>query len=146
MSDTEPYDLQRLYAEKTGGPFTFTWADRVWSLPSMRMLDISAQERIENLNSSDATVETINLMFDDLMGAEQGALWRQTTRPLPMIMDLFKAWVDHSRGAMGESEASDDSSPSTGRPSKRTSNGSTKSVSRRRSTVPKPNGTQPVSS
>lgn len=143
MSDSQPYDLQRLYAEKAGGPFEFTWADRTWTLPNMRMLDMATQERLENLDTATTTVETINVLFDDLMGAEQGARWRQTVRPLPMVMDLFQAWLEHSKSALGESPASAGSSKSTGRPSKRTSNGSTASGSPRRSSPRTPRTVTP---
>jgi hypothetical protein len=146
MTDAKPYDLQRLYAEKAGGPFEFTWADRVWTLPNLRMLDIAVQERIENLNTADATVETINVLFDDIMGADQGAQWRQVIRPLPMVMDLFQAWLKHSQGALGESAASAGSSKSTGRPSKRTSKPSTASASPGRSSAPRKTATAPGSS
>lgn len=147
MTDSKPYDLQRLYAEKAGTPFEFTWADQVWTLPNMRMLDITVQDRLENLDMSSAGVETLNGMFDDLMGVEQGSRWREVVRPLPMLMDLFQAWLAHSKGEPGESPASDDSSRSTGRPSKRTSNGSTASASRGRSSAkPRRTATAPASS
>ena len=147
MSDTKPYDLQRLYAEKVGGPFEFTWADQVWTVPNMRMLDIEQQERIENLDTEGANSETVFKFFDDIMGAEQGARWREVRpRPLPMIFDLLAAWLEHSKTLPGESPASADSSKSTGRPSKRTSNGSTASASRKRSTAPQKVATPPVSS
>lgn len=148
MTASKPYDLQRLYEEKDAGPFQFTWADQVWTLPSMRMLDIATQERIENLGGDDsASVETVNTLFDDIMGEEQGTRWREVTRPLPMLFDLFAAWLAHSKAAMGESPASDGSSRSTGRPSKRTSNGSTASVSAKRSSPrARRTATQPASS
>lgn len=133
MTDKQPFDLQRLYAEKAGTPFEFTWADQIWTLPSMRMLDINVQERLENLDSGSASVATINELFDELMGAEQSGRWRQVVRPLGMVMDLFQAWMDHAKADLGESAASSGSSKSTGRPSKRTSNGSTASGSAKRS-------------
>jgi hypothetical protein len=134
MTEKKPYDLQRIYAEKAGDPFDFTWADRVWTLPNMRMLDIEVQERIENLNTAAATAETIFVLFDEMMGEEQGQQWRNVRpRPLPMIFDLFEAWLEHSKAELGESAASDGSSKSTGRPSKRTSNASTASGSAKRS-------------
>jgi hypothetical protein len=147
VTAAKPYDLQRLYEEKAGGPFEFTWADQTWSMPNMRMLDIATQDRIENLEVSGSGVETINELFDDLMGTEQGQRWRAVVRPLPMILDLFQAWLEHSKQAMGEQPASAGSSKSTGRPSKRTSNSSSASGS------PKPSSrrarktaTPPVSS
>ncbi|MGX6605667.1 hypothetical protein ACWKSP_26565 [Micromonosporaceae bacterium Da 78-11] len=129
MTEAKPYDLQRIYAEKTGGPFRFTWADQVWTMPSMLMLDIELQERIENIDTAATSVDTLNTLFDELMGDEQGARWREVSRPLPMLMDMFQAWTEHSKAALGESAASAGSSKSTGRPSSRTSNASTKSGS-----------------
>lgn len=143
---SEIYDLQRLYAEKAGKPFTFRWADQEWTLPHMRMLDIEVQDRIENIDTS-AGVEVLNALFDELLGAEQGARWRSTVRPLPMILDLFQAWLDHSKGALGESAASAGSSKSTGRPSKRTSKPSTVSDSPKLSSRrTRATGTAPVNS
>lgn len=133
MTTAKPYDLQRLYEEKAGDPFQFTWAGEVWTLPNIRMLDIATQERVENLEIGASAVDTINDLFDDLMGAEQGARWRTVVRPLGMILDLFQAWLEHSQEAMGEPLASESSSKSTGRPSKRTSNSSSASDSPRRS-------------
>lgn len=147
MTEKKPYDLQRLYAEKAGVPFQFTWADQVWELPSLRMLDIATQERFENLDTAAANVETVNTLFDEIMGVEQGARWREVVRPLPMIFDLFQAWLDHSKADLGESAASDGSSKSTGRPSKRTSNGSTASASAKPSSrKPRKTATPRVSS
>ena len=147
MTDTKPYDLQRVYAEKAGTPFSFTWEDQVWTLPNMRMLDISVQERIENIDVTAAGVETVNALFDDLMGAEQGTRWRDVLRPLPMLLDLFAAWLAHSKGELGESPASTGSSRSTGRPSKRTSNSSSTSGSPKRSSPrARTAATPPVSS
>ena len=149
MTDAKkPYDLQRLYAEKVGGPFEFTWADQVWTVPNMRMLDIEQQERIENLETEGANSETVFRFFDDIMGDEQGARWREVRpRPLPMIFDLLAAWLEHSKTPPGESPASDGSSKSTGRPSKRTSNGSTASASAKPSSRrPRKTATPPVSS
>ncbi len=137
-ADKQVYDLQRLYVEKAGGPFTFTWADREWVLPNILMLDIAVQDRIENLDTS-AGLDVMNALFDDIMGPEQGAEWRQVVRPLPMLMDLLQAWTEHSGAKLGEAEASAGSSRSTARPSKRTSTGTTGSTSRKRSTAPKKN-------
>ena len=143
---SETYDLQRLYAEKAGEAFTFRWADREWTLPSVYMLDIEVQHRVENVDSN-AGMDALNSLFDDLLGAEQGARWREVTRPLPMIFDLFQAWMDHSKGALGESAASTGSSKSTGRPSKRTSKPSTASDSRKPSSRrSRTTGTAPVNS
>lgn len=148
MTAAKPYDLQRLYAEKVGGPFEFTWADQVWTVPNMRMLDIEQQERIENLQDTDATSETVFAFFDDIMGAEQGARWREVRpRPLPMIFDLLAAWLAHSKGELGEAKASAGSSKSTGRPSKRTSSSSSASGSPKRSSPrARKTATPPVSS
>lgn len=130
MTAAKPYDLQRIYAEKVGGPFEFTWVDKVWTVPNMRMLDIEQQERIENLPTDGASSEIVFQFFDDIMGEEQGKQWREIRpRPLPMIFDLLAAWLAHSKGELGESQASAGSSKSTGRPSKRTSKASTASGS-----------------
>ncbi len=137
MTEAKVYDLQRVYAEKAGTPFVFTWADREWTLPNILMLDIEVQDRIENLDSAHSTIDTFNALFDDIMGAEQGAEWRKQIRPLPMLMDLLQAWTKQSGAQLGEAPASDDSSKSTGRPSKRTSSGSTASGSRKQSPAKK---------
>jgi hypothetical protein len=144
-AEEQGYDLQRVYAEKVGGPFRFKWADRWWTMPNMRSLDFEAQDRIENLDAAAATKDSLNELFDDLLGKEQGPAWRDVDRPIEMILDMFNAWLEHSKAKLGESPASAGSSKSTGRPSSRTSNASTGSASakpskpRKRAAVPRGN-------
>lgn len=145
----EGYDLQAVYAEKAK-PYWFKWQDRWWKLPHLRMLDFEVQAEIEafdfaNLVSDDSTKdeleaakEHLNELFDLIMGAEQGKAWRDVERPFNMLMDMLAGWTKHSGAAEGEAPASDGSSKSTGRPSKRTSNGSTASASRKRSPAKPP--------
>lgn len=137
----EGYDLQQVYAE-AAKPFWFRWADRWWQLPHLRMLDFEVQAAVESFDFAELTGEgvtaeqakaKVNELFDLIMGEQQGQDWRKQTRPLPMLLDMLQAWMKHSGAEQGEASASGGSSRSTGRPSKRTSTGSTGSASRRRS-------------
>jgi hypothetical protein len=141
----EGFDLQRVYAEKTK-PFWFRWEDQWWTLPHMKMLDFEVQARVAefdfatlaDLGSDPEGIAAARTKVDEffalLMGDEQGADWAKVSRPLHPLLDMIREWTEHSGGDMGESSASEGSSPSTGRPSKRTSKSSTRSGSRRRST------------
>lgn len=137
------FDLQQVYAEKKT-PFWFRWADRWWQFPHLLMLDFEVQAQVEDFHKSidgvtdmDALRGHFNDLFTLIMGAEQSAEWAQVTRPLPAVMTLLNQWLEHSGSDAGESEASAGSSKSTGRPSKRTSTGTTASGSRRRSPAKK---------
>jgi len=149
----EGYDLQQVYAEKIR-PFWFRWADRWWQLPHLKMVDFEVQAKVESFEALaekigddvDAAKAEVNALFDLLMGDAQAADWRATARPVGMLFDMLRAWVKHSGAEPGESPASDGSSKSTGRPSKRTSTGSTESASRRRSPAKKAVATPPASS
>lgn len=139
------YDLQREYT-KGVEPFWFHWEDQWWMLPHGKMIDFEKLLRVAKLqdnlsNIGDADVEEAMEMLNDtfamLMGDEQGAEFAKVNRPLGALMDTLTLWREHSGEAeeeAGESLASTVSSKSMGRPSKRTSNGSTASASRGRST------------
>jgi hypothetical protein len=137
------FDLQQVYAEQAG-PFRFRWADRVWELPHLRMLDFEVQLKVATFADSltgvtdvEGTRDRINDLFSLIMGVEQGEAWAKVQRPVNMIGQLFEQWTKHSGAAEGESSASNGSSTSTGRPSKPTSTASTTSASRRRTPVKK---------
>lgn len=140
----EGYDLQAVYAENLK-PFWFRWGNRWWQLPHLRMLDFEVQARVESFQDDVTAVgdnvdqlrALVNGLFDMLLGEEQGVEWRLISRPGDAILDMIHAWMKHSGATPGESAASDGSSKSTGRPSKRTSTGTTGSGSRRRSTAKK---------
>ncbi len=141
------YDLQARYAEQAGTPFTFRWADREWTLPHLRDVDFAVQAEIESWDPQKFGLDTINDLFAKLFGDDQAAEWAKVTRPLPFLFMLFDDWLKHCGAEPGESPASDGSSTSTKRPSKRTSSGSTASASRRRSTPRKQTAaTPPVNS
>lgn len=153
MADRKPpegkgYDLQKVYAENAE-PFWFRWDDQWWSLPHPKMLDFEVQVRVESFNTADLFPDgddtpddkigeiakaKMDEFFALLMDDEQAAEWAEVpVRPLPMMLDMLSQWKDHIKAAEGESPASTSSSKSTGRPSKRTSAGTTKSGSPRRS-------------
>ncbi len=163
MSDRQPpegkgYDLQAVYAEKAD-PFWFRWDDQWWELPHPKMLDFEVQLKVESFDVSALTeagdgedVEAvakakIDELFGLIMGGGQATEWRQVqVRPLQMMLDMFSQWMEHSKAGMGESEASTDSSKSTGRPSKLTSTASTGSGSPQRSRARKAAAGPPVNS
>ena len=165
MSDFQPpegegYDVQRLSAEQNK-PFWFRWNDRWWMLDHIKNFDFKVQHQVESFDFSfddgagiEAYEDRINAMFTLIMGSEQGGDWAQVpNRPVTMMLDVLREWMNRSGVQPGEAPASASSSPSTGRPSKRTSKGSTGSGSRKRSkagspaiTAAPPDGTPPVSS
>lgn len=138
----EGYDLQAVYAENSK-PFYFRWADRWWMLPHLKNLDFEVQAKVETFDFSMLTGTNVDLdtarnriddLFNLVMGDEQGTEWRAVNpRPVNMLLDMLQSWTKHSGVKEGEASASEGSSRSTGRPSKRTSKGSTASASRRRS-------------
>ncbi len=138
ISEDEGYDLQALYAEQAK-PFRFRWADRWWQLPHPKMLDFTTQAAVESFDyeaiaESDGdlniAVAKVDELFTLIMGKEQGAEWAKVeVRPLQMILDLFSKWMESAGVKQGEAQASAGSSKSTGRPSRRTSKGSTASAS-----------------
>ncbi len=155
MSDRKPPegkgdDFQADYTGKAE-PYWFRWADQWWVLPHPNMLDFSTHLKVVSIDVSalagsdadDADLEEtakakVDELFALIMDAEQAADWKNVeSRPLNMMLGLFNRWMEHSQADPGESSASDDSSRSTGRPSKPTSTGSTASGSRRRSTAKK---------
>lgn len=139
-------DLEAIYAEKIR-PYWFRWEGRWWRLPHIQALDFEAQAQlfaldlaglVDKTDASDTVTEAkdkLNALFDLFMGPEQGAEWREVTRPINMLVDLIGRWGAHSGTDAGEPPASTDSSGSTERPSKPTSTGSTASGSRGRSPV-----------
>jgi hypothetical protein len=139
------YDLQREYTEGVED-YWFRWEDQWWSLPHRKMLDFEKLMRVAKLQDTftdlnaanvDEVIATLNNTFTMLMGKEQGADFAKVTRPIEMLMDTLNRWREHSgevEEETGESSASSGSSKSTGRPSKRTSSGSTASASPGRST------------
>jgi hypothetical protein len=163
VSDNEPpegegYDLQRVYAEKKK-PFWFRWEDQWWKLPHPRMMDFEVQAEIESFDFGSLTQEggdledakaRLNKIYGLIMGEEQAARWRECeARPVQMQLEMLNEWMARTGASQGEAPASDDSSRSTGRPSKRTSTASTGSGSRRRSPskkVPAKAATAPVNS
>lgn len=140
------YDLQQVYAEAKKD-FWFRWADRWWRLPNLHMLDFELQSKVmgfgaltDGLGAADTSelAGHVNTLFDLIMesGREgQAAEWRETVRPIAMLLKLLNQWTEGSGAVEGESSASAGSSKSTGRPSKRTSTRSTGSASRKRSTT-----------
>jgi hypothetical protein len=127
-------NLQAIYeSEVARQPYRFQWADRWWTLPHIAELDWRVQAEIEAFGE-DVTIARIDELFVKIFGEEQAAEWDKVVRPLPFLDMLFRRWTAHSGREPGEQPALPNSSPSTARPSKRTSTGTTGSVSPRRST------------
>ena len=137
----EIYDLDAIYAEVRAEPFRFRWSGRDWELPNFGDIDLRAAglvAQIETLADEDnktGTIELLSKVFEYSFGEEQAALWAKTAQNVSALMKLFEAWQKHSGTSVGEPSASTGSSPSTGRPSKRTLPATTGSGSRGRSTA-----------
>jgi len=144
VAEPEVFDLDAVYAEERGEPFTFTWEGRRWELPAFGDIDWRAagmQAEMEAAADADGMaevgVETLQKLFRFAFGEEQADRWEKARQPAPAMVRLFSEWQKRSGAAVGESPASTGSSPSTGRPSRRTSTASTGSGSARRSTARK---------
>lgn len=118
------FDLDAVIAERESAtPFTFTFDGHEYSMPSD--VDVRALELLSDSRINDA--------FELLIGADDWAQIVESPKVLgaAALGALVDAYLKHiGVSDMGESLASTRSLSSTVRPSKRTSNGSTKSDSR----------------
>lgn len=138
----EVFDLDALYAEQRKAPFQFRWSGETWELPAFSDIDWRALQlavEIESLanvdNVADVDVTIIQRMFGYAFSPEQAERWERVPQSTTAMIALFGQWQRHGGADMGESSASTDSSASTGRPSRRTSTGTTASGSRPRSSA-----------
>ncbi|WP_051797279.1 hypothetical protein [Catenuloplanes japonicus] len=136
MAERVKFNLTARYAEIKKEPFEFVWPggdgkDRDWTLPYIQDIDLRVLEACE---AEDVTAlrQAFEIAFE-LAGQDEA--WAEAPKPTSAIKELFHAWQEWDGVQPGESEASSDSSTSTGRPSKQTSRGSTKSGSRQRSSA-----------
>jgi hypothetical protein len=118
---SEVFDLDAVAREAAGEPFRFRFGGEDYELPSH--VDIRAIAKL----SIGQFYEALQLMLGDeqwqRMLAADAVFDDQTLR------SLMEAYAAHSGTELGESSASTGSSRSTVRPSKRTSNGTTRSIS-----------------
>lgn len=136
MPDAKPkvHDLQARYREIAAEPYTFTWADREWTVPHMRELDYRILTMIEGFDQ--VGVDEAKSLFDSIFGGgEQAEAWDRANVPAGFLLFLFEDWTEYSGGEQGEDEASKPSSKSTGTKSRRTSGTTTTSASPKRSTA-----------
>lgn len=148
----ELYDLDAAYAETRQEPFRFKWAGHEWELPHFGDVDWRAAQLADDLKAlgdsdgvAEVDIEVLQKLFEYAFGPQQAKRWADVPQNVTAMIKLFVAWQEYGGSSVGESSASSDSSASTGRPSKRTSTGTTKSGSRGRSSAAKKNGTQPES-
>jgi hypothetical protein len=114
------FDLDALAAEEEGEPFRFTFGGQEFAATAFDPRALTAF----------AAGDTVTA-FRRMLGTEQAARFEAIDEPLTMgrLKALVTAWSEHFGLAEGEAKASSRSSKGTGRPSKRTSNGPTASVS-----------------
>jgi hypothetical protein len=144
----EKWSLTRAYNAVRREPFTFEWEGQDWQLPHFGDIDWRAAGLAGDLEAltsggetatADVPVETLQSLFRYAFGPEQAERWERAGQPGTAMVLLFQHWQEHAGADVGEPSASTGSSPSTGRPSKRTSPGITGSGSRTRSSArPKP--------
>ena len=123
MADDQMLDLDAFEVEENGTPFGFQFDGARYELPFHP--DMRA---IARLDAGD-----LEGFLSKLLGEEQ---WQQLldspkTLTAPHLGKLIDAYFDHVGVAMGKSSGSTAKSGRTVAPSKRTSNGSTASGSRR---------------
>lgn len=119
-----PFDLDAVIAEEqaTVEPFEFTFDGETYYLPGV--VDVAAIAQF--------TRGEIDGAMRRLLGADQWQRIIDSTVTLSQraVVALMSEYAERSGGApLGELSASTGSSKNTGRPSKRTSNGSTRRVS-----------------
>jgi hypothetical protein len=113
------FDLDALAAEAdVVAPFEFTFGGESYELPGS--FDMRAAAAL----SAGKVYEGLEL----LLGQSQWARMQTADQVLTdtMLGALLDRYAEHTGVSLGESSASTSSSPSTVRPSKRTSNGSTR--------------------
>lgn len=115
------FDLDAFVAESLGEPFVFKFGGEEFTVapaPDMRI--------IAEFDGGSMMVCLQLMLGDDY---ERFAAIPTKTAILTRdgLLKLLTQWTKHQRASLGESSASTGSSKSTGRPSKRTSNGSTES-------------------
>nr|WP_221374407.1 hypothetical protein [Actinoplanes polyasparticus] len=128
-------DLDAAYAELRREPYTFQWAGQQFTLPHINDLDFRILAEIETLDTAD--VAKVLDLFNRMFGPEQAARWSEVSVPTPVLFMLFERWIAHGGGQLGEDSASSGSSGSTGKSSRRTSDASTATDSRSRSSAKK---------
>lgn len=141
MAEPQEFDLDAAWAEEARPPFRFKWAGATWDLPHLGDMDWRAVSLADEMD-----VTQIRELFRLALPEDRADEWEQTKQPTPAMTRLFTAWLQHSGMAPGETPASDGSSPSTGRPSKRTSRGTTTSASRGSSSARRQIATAPANS
>lgn len=127
------HDLQARYREIAADPYTFTWADREWTLPHMRELDYRILTMIEGFET--VGLDEVKNLFARIFGNDQADDWDRANVPAAFLLLLFEDWTKYSGGEQGEDEASTPSSKSTGTKSRPTSAANTTSASRKPSTA-----------
>jgi hypothetical protein len=126
------FDLDAVASE--GKPFQFKFGGEEYEFPPDLDLKLVALlgDLAESEDPSQVDVATLMAVAKGLFGPEQ---WdRLEASPsrfgVRKLIELMNAYMKHMGVGLGELQASTGSSKSTVRPSKRTSNGSTKSRSR----------------
>ena len=110
------FDLDALAAEAGGEPFRFTFGGEEYELPPR--IDFRVGVALAEGDSVGAVRYMLGEHWQRILDSEQ-------TLDGHLAGELLKAYMEHSRTNVGESEASSRSSKSTARPSKRTSKGTT---------------------
>lgn len=118
MSDL--FDLDALAAEADGKePFRFQFGGEAYELPAE--MDIRGAAAL----ASGRVYEGLQMVLGDEQWERMQAA--DTVLTDKMLQALFEKYAEYTGASLGESSASTVSSRSTVRPSKRTSNGSTRS-------------------
>lgn len=114
------FDLDALGVEETTEPFVFTFGGEEFKIP--HHYDPRIFRRANQGDLAGALLAMI--------GAEQFDRLDKIDKPFDErhMTALFNAWASHDVTSVGEAKASSRSSKSTGRPSKRTSSGTTRPV------------------
>lgn len=138
------FDADAYFAETKAEPYPFHWAGQRWELTNVYDLDDSI---LDLLGADELTTDEIKTVVVAAFGEQQWtALTTKKRLPIKVEVELFNRWMRSCGVNPGEAERSADSSADTAGRSKRTSNGSTVSGSRGRSTAAKKTATRRVRS
>lgn len=120
---TDVYDLDAAIEERKGEPFHFKFGGERYRLPStvdMRVLAV--------LEGGDVAAALMMMLGDEQW---ERMLAAKQVFDLPAMLGLLERWAAHSGLDLGEASGSVNSSATTVKPSKRTSNGTTPRTSAR---------------
>lgn len=126
LDAAEPFDLDAVVTERSGGPFSFRWGGQTFELAPILDRDIEDQLRltklIDGFGRDSLEPEQLLALLEIIAGKDVLARMREA-RPLsgPAIVTLIQEWMGRQEESLGKFAESTPSSNGTAQPSRRTS-------------------------